>query len=196
MFDAALHYAQLARERTAILRRLGLNDRDYVLATVHRQENTDHEPRLTAIFEGLARVARRTPVVLPLHPRTRKRLEDAPRAAAAARAVKLVEPVGYLDMVELERCAAAIATDSGGVQKEAFFYGVPCVTLRDETEWVELVELGANTVVPPIDGVRVGAAVETALEQRRAKLTVRPYGDGDAGRKIVAILARTLAASA
>jgi UDP-GlcNAc3NAcA epimerase len=196
MFDAALHYAGVARERSTILERLGLDERGYVLATVHRQENTDDEARLTAIFEGLARVAVRTKVVLPLHPRTRKRLEDAPRAAAAARALILVGPVGYLDMVALERGATAIATDSGGVQKEAFFYGVPCVTLRDETEWIELIDLGANVLAPPVDAVRVGTAIERALEHQSTAPTARPYGDGDAGQKIVAILSRVLEAAA
>lgn len=196
MYDAALRYAELARARSTILERMGLDHRGYVLATVHRQENTDDLARLTAIFEAFARLAGRIPIVVPLHPRTRQRLRDAPAAAATAGALTLIEPVGYLDMVALERGAAVIATDSGGVQKEAYFYGVPCVTLRDETEWVELVEAGANVLAPPADAADIVRSVEDAL----ARDTIPPqpglYGHGDAGARIVDVLERVLIRSA
>lgn len=184
MYDAALYYAQEASRRSTILDRLGLRGREYVLATVHRAENTDEGARLQAILEGLAVVARRMPVVLPLHPRTRKALERGSAAFAAAEQLELIDPVGYLDMVMLERDARLVATDSGGVQKEAFFFEVPCVTLRDETEWIELVELGWNRLVSPGGGAdAIAEAVLGALDMRG--VDARPYGEGTAAAAIV-----------
>lgn len=188
MYDAALRYAALAKERSTILGRLGVAERGYVLATVHRQENTDDPVRLAAVFEALARVARKRAVVLPIHPRTRKQLGGVSAAAEAARSLTIIDPVGYLDMVALERGAAVVATDSGGVQKEAYFYGVPCVTLRDETEWIELVESGANVLAPPVDAASVSRAIEDALDRRVSSAVPDLYGDGDAGSKIVDVL--------
>ena len=193
MYDAALYYAALARERSSILGRLGVTERGYVLATVHRQENTDDPARLAAVFEALAQVARKHAVVLPIHPRTRKRLNAVAAAAEAARSLTIIDPVGYLDMVALERGAAVIATDSGGVQKEAYFYGVPCVTLRDETEWIELVESGANVLAPPVDAASVSRAIEAALVRRMSGAVASLYGDGDAGSRIVDVLERMTA---
>jgi len=189
MLDASLFYAAIARERSKVLARLGLARGGYVLATIHRQENTDDPARLAAVFGGLAAVARETRVVLPLHPRTRASLDGNPPAGAAAGALDLMDPVGYLDMVMLEENAAVIATDSGGVQKEAHFYGVPCVTLRDETEWVELVEIGANRLAPPESPEAVAGAILQALRERRSAPREQLYGTGNAGQKIVQVLA-------
>jgi len=189
MLDASLFYAAIARERSDITSRLGLTRGSYVLATIHRQENTDDPKRLAAVFGGLAAVARETRVVLPLHPRTRATLDGNAAASVAAGALDLIEPVGYLDMVMLEESAAAIATDSGGVQKEAYFYGVPCVTLRDETEWVELVEIGANRLAPPMSAEAVSGAILQVLRERRSVRKEALYGAGDAGAKIVEVLA-------
>ena len=122
----------------------------------------------------------------PLHPRTRAVLQKAGQLDALAQHVTLIEPVGYLDMVQLEKFAALIATDSGGVQKEAFFYQVPCVTLRDETEWVELVEAGWNRLAPPISAQTVQLAIQDALGIRGQE--VRPYGAGDAAGLIGSVL--------
>jgi UDP-GlcNAc3NAcA epimerase len=135
------------------------------------------------IIDGLEAVSLRLPVVLPLHPRTRSVLQREGRLTHLAESMRLIEPVSYLDMVQLEKHAAVIATDSGGVQKEAFFYRVPCVTLRDETEWVELLESGWNRLAPPesADGVR--SAVQSAAGTRGAD--IQPYGSGDAARQIV-----------
>lgn len=144
MYDAALYYGAKADTHSKILSKLGLKSKAYILATVHRAENTDNPVRLEAIFGGLMQVAQEIPVVLPLHPRTRKALERENLFSELSASLQLIEPVGYLDMVMLEKNARLIATDSGGVQKEAFFYRVPCVTLRDETEWIELVETGWN----------------------------------------------------
>ena len=185
MYDAALYYGKKAEEVSDVLERLALSPGGYLLATIHRAENTDDPERLRAIVEGLALAASEIPVVLPLHPRTRKAIERYNLADLVAR-LRVIEPVGYLDMVMLEKNARLIATDSGGVQKEAFFYKVPCATLREETEWVELVEAGANRLAAPTP-----AAIQTAIEEAltaKADFNVRPYGNGDAAERMVRIL--------
>ena len=186
MFDAARFYADRVARRSCVLERVGVEPKRYVLATAHRAENTDDPVRLSALWDGLALVADDLPVVAPLHPRTRAALARAGALGRLCRALKLVDPVGYLDMVMLEQQAAVIATDSGGVQKEAFFYGVPCVTLRAETEWVELVELGWARLQPPTSAEAVAGAVRAALGTRGQPAA--PYGDGHAGSRIAALL--------
>lgn len=183
MYDVALHHGRRVDASGRILAQLGLAPTSYVLATVHRAENTDHEQRLLAIVDGLQAVAKRIPVVWPLHPRTRGVLHRIDRLAGLSPNLHLIDPVGYLDMVQLEKFAAAIATDSGGVQKEAFFYRVPCVTLRDETEWVELVDAGWNRLVPPLSAEDVETAVAAAIGS--SGKSVEPYGSGNAAQKIV-----------
>src|SRR5207253_10172007 len=133
----------------------GLEAKTYVLATIHRAENTDNPQRLGAIVDGLAEVASRRPVLWLVHPRTRERLRALGNMPTD---VSVGEPVSYLEMIALEAGASAIVTDSGGVQKEAFFHRVPCVTTRDETEWTELVELGWNRLAPPTSGRVVAEA--------------------------------------
>lgn len=179
MFDAALYYSEQAEKHSSALAQHGLERCGYVLATVHRAENTEDPLRLQAIMEGLDTTCLDVkPVVLPLHPRTRAALEHN---GLNPQNILLIEPVGYLDMVALERHAAVIVTDSGGVQKEAYFHGVPCVTLRDETEWVELVELGWNYVAPP-NHTDITLATKHALN--RTGTDARPYGDGNAAARI------------
>jgi len=148
MYDAVLFYGDRAEQTSQILHQLNLSSKGYVLATLHRQENVDDRTRLANILQGFA--ASDIPIVMPLHPRTRRRLQEFGLSLPVS--VKVIDPVGYLDMVKLEKHATLIATDSGGVQKEAYFHQVPCMTLRDETEWVELVACGANRLV--------GASVE------------------------------------
>lgn len=189
MYDAALYFGRIAEEKSDILARIGVSESNFVLATIHRQENTDDPARLRAIFEGLGEVARDMPVVLPLHPRTKARLEAA-ELTHLTEALTVVAPMGYLDMVAHERAAAVIVTDSGGVQKEAFFYGVPCVTLRDETEWGELVEAGWNSLVPPLHADIVAQQVRAAVGSKGQVVT--PYGDGTASARIVASLQKRL----
>lgn len=188
MYDAALHFGEKADRESDILQRLGLKPKGYILTTIHRAENTDDIERLKAIFDGLAIVAERLPVVLPLHPRTRKALERAGLIDEVRKRLALIDPVGYLDMVALEKNARLIATDSGGVQKEAYFFEVPCVTLRDETEWVELVEAGWNVLAPPTSAERVAETVLNRLDARGEP--VRVYGDGRAAEKIIAELGK------
>jgi UDP-GlcNAc3NAcA epimerase len=182
MYDVALQVAQLAARRSDRLKKLGIEPGRYVLATVHRAENVDSPDRLAAIVKGLEEVAAELPVLLPLHPRTRGRMRELGLSFAR---VQAIEPVGYLDMVALESNAAVIATDSGGVQKEAFFYSVPCVTLRDETEWLETVSLGWNRLAPPMAG-GVGAAILGAIGTKGAEAA--PYGDGRSAEAIATAL--------
>lgn len=187
MYDSMLHYrGQVARAPKA-LAALGLASKGYLLATVHRAENTDSAHNLREIFSAFAEMPRRYPVVVALHPRTRKFLEA--HAVHVSDNVRLLGPVSYLEMVELEVGARMILTDSGGVQKEAFFVGTPCLTLREETEWVETVVAGANRLC--------GASRERILEGFRHfddrgacsfDGVVSPYGNGDAAMKIASSL--------
>mgnify|MGYP003134665068 FL=1 len=178
MYDAALQMADRAASTSTVLDENGLEAGHYVLATVHRAENTDDPARLRAIVEALEEIAGTMRVVLPLHPRTAARMQA--NGLAFSRVMAL-PPVGYLDMVALESSAALIATDSGGVQKEAFFYRVPCVTLRDETEWVELIELGWNQLASPASP-GLATVILGALGTRGAE--AQPYGDGRAAQRI------------
>ncbi|MGH8145764.1 MAG: non-hydrolyzing UDP-N-acetylglucosamine 2-epimerase [Rhodanobacteraceae bacterium] len=189
MYDAALHHGdRAAKLRGNSVAGLDVQSGGYVLVTVHRAENTDDPDRLRVILDALGCAAGELPVVWPLHPRTRAVLQRDGLLESVAKTVIFVEPLGYLDMVLAERNAAVVATDSGGVQKEAFFHGVPCVTLRDETEWVELVDAGWNRLAPPKDAGQVAAAILAARGSRGD--AVQPYGDGRAAAKIVASLAQ------
>lgn len=183
MYDACLQFREAERVK-GVVASLGLEPGRYILATIHRAENTDNLERLTAILGGLGEAAKEMPVFLPLHPRTRKVIEA--QGIELAQSIRIVEPVGFLEMVALEKDAALIATDSGGVQKEAFFFEVPCVTLRNETEWLELVQMGWNTLCPPVSVDAVASAIESSLGTKGQP--GRPYGDGDAGSKVVAAL--------
>lgn len=189
MFDVTLFFADKARQHSGILSQLGLQERSYCVATVHRAENTDDPERLCAILSALARLGREFPVVLPLHPRTRAVIERSRYGLEAGDALRLIDPVGYLDMTRLLQGARLVATDSGGLQKEAFFHKVPCVTLRDETEWVELIELGWNRIPRSLDQAGIDAAVAEALASDPAQ-NVMPYGDGNAASTIIDILLR------
>jgi len=190
MYDATLHSA--SRADNGVLDRHGLKSKGYILATIHRAENTDDPQRLGNILGAFQVISKTMPVVLPLHPRTRAIL-DRPNVGAdlksAVTNLHLLEPVGYLDMIALEKNSCLIATDSGGVQKEAFFHRVPCVTLRDETEWVELVELGWNRVVPPDRQDTVIEAIRQSLEPKSPRAASSDlYGGGQAGRRILDVL--------
>lgn len=188
MYDAALRAGPRARECSQIHQRLGVSRGNYVLATVHRAENTDNGKRLRAILAAFAQIAERMPVVLPLHPRTRRKMIEA-GTQDMVRSLKTTEPLGYLDMLALEIDAKVIVTDSGGVQKEAYFQRVPCVTVREETEWVELVELGWNRLAPPSTTEDIVSAVGAAMAEKPA--TYRHlYGDGQTAALIVAKLAQ------
>lgn len=186
MLDASHLFGELASRKSEILNSLRLTTGNFVLATVHRAENADNINRLTVILSALKKVSEKLPVVWPVHPRTRKKIEKDGLSGLLGSDLHLIEPVGYLDMLMLERNAALITTDSGGVQKEAFFYGVPCVTLRDETEWLELIESGWNRLAPPNDVEQVVSAILGALGTKGRLIT--PYGKGDAGDRIADVL--------
>ena len=172
MYDVTLHAGDAARQKSRIVERLGLAPNSYALATVHRAENTDDPAALTAVLAYLREQARKQPVVLPLHPRTR---DAAARAGLALGGLTITEPLGFLDMHRLLAGAVAVFTDSGGVQKEAYFHRVPCVTLRSETEWVETIDAGWNRLWRGSD--------------YRPRRDIPDYGDGHSAEKIVAILA-------
>ncbi len=178
MYDVTLHAAAKAEARSRILEQLGLRPKAYFLATVHRAENTDDPKALAAVIAYLRDRTREHPVVLPLHPRTRGAAE---RAGLALDGLMLIEPVGFLDMHRLLAGAAGVFTDSGGVQKEAYFHRVPCVTLRSETEWVETVAAGWNRLWRGPD-----------YAPRR---DIPDYGDGRTAEAIAAILANRFAVS-
>jgi UDP-N-acetylglucosamine 2-epimerase len=182
MYDSVLFNIHLAEKRSHILKQYNLKPKSYALATVHRAENTDEPERLKAILNALEEITSNgLPVILPLHPRTRNKISDF---NLSHNSLQLIDPVSYLDMLVLEKQAKVILTDSGGVQKEAFWMKVPCITLRDETEWVETVEAGCNVVV--------GSDREKIVEAVRSFKTGNPrpelYGDGKAAEKIGYIL--------
>lgn len=188
MYDVALFYRERARQQSRILDNLSLAEGGFALATCHRAENTDDPARLGEVVAALAELSGKLDVVLPLHPRTRKLLSDTGLAGKLGK-VKVVDPIPFLDMVALEQSAKLILTDSGGVQKEAFFYGVPCITMRDETEWVETVALGWNRLVGASKAA-IGSAVTACLTDSLPSIPASPYGDGHAAHKIVASIIR------
>jgi len=180
MLDATLQLAPLAARRSHVLDALDLEPRAYVVTTVHREANAVSE-RLGRILEGLRRLDEQ--VVFPVHPRTRKVLDGA--GLEAPPNVRLLRPLGYLDFTALASQARVIATDSGGLQKEAYWHGVPCVTLRDTTEWTETVAVKANVLLDN-DPDAIAAAVASArMPDERPQL----YGDGHASERIAEVLA-------
>ncbi|HYY94747.1 MAG TPA: UDP-N-acetyl glucosamine 2-epimerase, partial [Pyrinomonadaceae bacterium] len=213
MLDATLQFAEVARLRSRILEELSLRPKAFLLATLHRPYNTDDPEKMRELFRALADAGET--VVFPVHPRTRARLEEfgvtrgaqsatesgakpatqsgtesgaqsVTQSRADAGTLRMIDPVGYLDMLALEQNARLILTDSGGVQKEAYFFGVPCVTLRPETEWVETVEAGWN-VVAGANRVQILDAVRGRAWPEGPPPSV--FGDGQAARRIVARLA-------
>ena len=182
MYDSLLRQVQDGWLEGGQLVQWGLSPQSYVLATVHRAANTDDASRLASIVQALGLLPE--PVIFPVHPRTRKAMLDAGLAPSAN--VRLLEPLGYRDMLLLESNARCVLTDSGGVQKEAFFLGVPCVTLREETEWPETVECGWN-VLASADPERIVAAAKRPAPKGERPLL---FGDGHAAEKIVRSLER------
>jgi UDP-GlcNAc3NAcA epimerase len=181
MVDVARLLAPRARARTVALKAWGVESGGYLLVTAHRAGNVDDPVRLARLVELLLAVP--GPVVLPLHPRTRARLEAAALLERLDGRVRITPPLGYLDFTALLLHARAVLTDSGGVQKEAYLAGVPCLTLRPVTEWTETVDAGWNTLVD-LDADAAAAALERPLPGERPPL----YGDGRAGERVVAAL--------
>ncbi len=181
MYDAVLYNIALAEQRAGVLARLGLEPGSYALATIHRPSNTDDPARLQAILAALRALAADYPVVFPVHPRTRQKLAGLDSYEPN---LHLIEPVGYLDMLLLERQARLILTDSGGVQKEAYFFAVPCLTLRRETEWVETVDTGWNRLV----GNDLALIAQLAHDPKPTGSPLPLFGDGHAADRIAALL--------
>ena len=176
MADACFQFAPIARERSTILAEHGVEPGKYVAATIHRAANVQPE-RLARIVDGLGRIGER--ILFPAHPRTRSVLREVPPN------VEVLDPVGYLDMAALVSQARVLVTDSGGLQKEAYWYGVPCVTARPSTEWVDTVELGANVLVDDDPEQLVAAVAAARMPDERPPL----YGDGHAAERVAASLA-------
>lgn len=184
MYDAVLEFSEIARERSTIISDLGLQARRYILATVHRPDNTDVPENLDSILSAFGEI--HEPIVFPVHPRTRKKIAELNGKLRDLPNLKMIEPLGYLDMLLLEQNARLVLTDSGGIQKEAYFFGVPCVTLRLETEWVETVEAGWNVLVGK-DREQICAAANG--RHWPSGNPPSAFGDGIAAYRIVSQLA-------
>ena len=186
MYDSILYYSKVAEEKSSLLEEMGLRSPEYYLATLHRAENTDDPKKLVSVCRALDEIGKRTPVVLPLHPRTEKVIKGC-HLFPHFRNIKFIEPVSYLDMLTLERNAKGILTDSGGVQKEAYWFRVPCFTLRGETEWMETIKSGWNVLVGT--GVqRIVREVSQKERRREYPKEAKNFGNGKASQKIVQIL--------
>lgn len=191
MYDAALYYRDIAVPSDAVRKLIDELKNDFYLATIHRAENTDDPEKLTSVLSALNEISQETPVILPIHPRTNKIICQFNSSLFTHHAsFIIIPPVSYFDMLTLLSACAGVFTDSGGVQKEAYFFKKPCVTLRDETEWVELVENGYN--------ILTGACCERILEAERVFIPKLQsfsnsfYGDGNAGEKIVDLLLNSI----
>ena len=180
MQDAALYYAEKAELKSDIIKTI--NQPKFVLGTIHRQENTDSIEKLSNIVAGLNEINRQIPVVVPIHPRTRNILKQQNIIPE----FKMIEPVGYFDMIMLLKNSELVITDSGGVQKEAFFFGKHCITLREQTEWVELVENGFNILVGS-DSKKLFDAFES-FKTKKTDFSVDLYGNGHAAERIAEII--------
>lgn len=185
MFDLALLCSNSIGESKEFIDSIGIKNNEYVLVTIHRAENTDDERIIRNIVDALNVLSKKIEVVWPVHPRTNSAIEKS--GVCVNDSLKILGPVGYLEMVELEKNSAVIVTDSGGVQKEAYFHKIPCVTLRNETEWLELVDARWNILLPPDSPLE--EIVENIMSRINCKgEQVSLYGDGSAADKIVSIL--------
>ncbi len=189
MFDVALKTAERSRTQSRFVAG-ALQPKSFTLATVHRAENTDDPTRLAAILGALSTLSKRLKIIFPIHPRTRRVMAER---GLTAKSIEFIDPVGMLDMTWLEANAALIVTDSGGVQKEAYFHQTPCVTVRTETEWVETIQAGWNSLADPGDSGAIVAAATKALEGGLPRQQIADYGDGHAADAIVSVLERALA---
>ena len=188
MYDNSLHFANIAEEKTDIIQRLELAGQPFILSTIHRDSNTDHPERLNAIFDALIGLSKENQIVLPLHPRTAKLLKtnlsnEKQTLVFSSASIKLIPPVSFLEMIALERHAQLVMTDSGGVQKEAYFFKKPCIILRPETEWVEIVQTG-NAILADADGSRI---MDAWQHFKNIPPTAFPeiFGDGHAAEFIL-----------
>jgi UDP-N-acetylglucosamine 2-epimerase len=186
MYDSVLHCKSLINKRKDVLKALNLVPHNYLLATVHRAENTDDPEKLRAIFDCFGTMAKQTPVAVAMHPRTRDCLKRLGMQMDSD--ILIMEPLPYLSMLQLEQNALAIVTDSGGVQKEAFFFGRPCMTLREETEWKETVKQGANTLCGADQERMLDWHTKLMQDKLESPVNDFPYGDGRAASRILNII--------
>jgi UDP-GlcNAc3NAcA epimerase len=180
MYDGILHFTEIAKSKSTILATLHLQESQFLLCTIHRAENTNDPIRLSAICAALT--ASGENIVLPLHPRTQKYISDY--GITLGKNIQVIEPIGYLDMVRLESACKKIVTDSGGVQKEAFFLAKPCITMRDETEWVETVNNGWNVIV----GADEAKIKDAILNFNPSNERLDYFGNGNAAARMVEII--------
>jgi len=183
MYDVFLKFKDKA-DRSDILERLELSNKEYGLLTLHRAENVDDPTRLKSILEGVGKA--NMEIIFPIHPRTANRLKEY-NISLEHNKIRIIDPLGYIEMLKLLKHAKLVLTDSGGLQKEAFWSQTPCITLRDSTEWVETVEAGVNQIVGA-DSEKIAKAiraVEEKYESIKEKFTANPFGDGYAAIRIV-----------
>ena len=179
MQDAAIFYSNMAQKPEMNL------PEEFVLATIHRAENTDDSKRLNSIFNALTEISNDIPIILPLHPRTKKIISNSQLSANHSQLI-FIDPVGYLEMIYLLKNCSLVMTDSGGLQKESFFFKKPCVTLRDETEWIEIVENGFNKIVGADEDNIITGYQE--MSQIKKNYNINLYGNGEASKKIISEL--------
>ena len=187
MYDNSLYFSKIAQKKSDILKRLSLENKEFVLCTIHRNNNTDDPVRLNAIFSALLKISKEIQIVLPIHPRTKKMLEtnldnQLKPKIFSNKDITITDPVSFLEMILLERHCKIVITDSGGVQKEAYFFKKPCVVLRPETEWVELLDTG-TTLLADADEQKILSAYQK-LKNISVEKFLPYYGDGNAAPKI------------
>ncbi|MFN5459981.1 MAG: non-hydrolyzing UDP-N-acetylglucosamine 2-epimerase [Bacteroidota bacterium] len=196
MLDNSIFFSDLADKKSEVLKRFHLTPGKFILATVHRNTNTDHPEKLNAIINALIKIGQEQQVIFPVHPRTKKMMEqflsiDSKKDLNNSKKIIVCEPVSFLDMISLEKNCDMIITDSGGVQKEAFYFKKPCVVLREETEWIELVECGAAILSGNSDSAKI---FETFLRFKQNPPTIFPdfYGNGDAAKFVAKCILNNL----
>ena len=180
MYDSLLYYGKIAEQKSRILKNLKLKQKEYILLTLHRPYNVDNIQKLQNIFSALKQTKRF--IVLPVHPRSRKMIENT--NTIIPENISIIEPLGYLDFIFLQKHSEKIITDSGGIQKEAYWNGIPCITIRPETEWIETVEAGWNVLV----GDKKDQLIENCLHFKPSHNRPRYFGDGNSSKKIISIL--------
>jgi UDP-GlcNAc3NAcA epimerase len=193
MFDNSMYFSSIATEKQGLVEKLQLTPKEFILCTIHRDSNTDNPEHLNQIIRGLLQIQRvsNQAIVLPLHPRTRKKMTELLDPVLAEelelnRGIQVIDPAGFLDMISLESTCSLVITDSGGVQKEAFFFKKPCIILREQTEWVEIVENG--------NALLVGSSEEKLIEAYHQLTTKKDYtyppffGDGHASEEICRLM--------
>ncbi len=186
MYDVAIEQNKKLIQPPTSINNLNLKEKKFILTTIHRAENTDNFFRLSKIVSVILEQSIKRQVIWPLHPRTKAQLDSHGLLENLKKKVITTEPLSYLEMMSLQRTAGLILTDSGGVQKEAFFHRVPCVTVRDETEWTELITTGWNRLCPPLDESSMLHIIESAFGT--SGKSTKLYGNGDAAKQIVSIL--------